>query len=88
MKIELTRLSSKGQIVIPGSIREKLELSEGEILAVSSQDNMIVLKKIESPTEEEELKTFSEIREAWKEIEQGKFKKTNSENFLKEISKW
>jgi len=88
MKIELTRLSSKGQIVIPGSIREKLELDEGEILAVSSKDNMIVLKKIEGPTEEEDLRTFSEIREAWKEIAKGKFKKTESEDFLREISKW
>ena len=88
MKIELTRLSSKGQVVIPGSIREKLELDGGEILAVSSKDNMIVLKKIESPTEEDELRTFSEIREAWEEIAQGKFKKTESEDFLKEISKW
>ncbi|MEK6913342.1 MAG: AbrB/MazE/SpoVT family DNA-binding domain-containing protein [Nanoarchaeota archaeon] len=88
MNIELTKMSSKGQVVIPGNIREKLELSEGEILAVSSKDNMIVLKKIENPTEEEDLRTFSEIKKSWKEISEGKFKKMKSEDFLKEISKW
>ena len=88
MNIELTKMSSKGQVVIPGNIREKLELSEGEVLAVSSKDNMIVLKKIENPAEEEDLRTFSEIKKSWKEVSEGKFKKMKSEYFLKEISKW
>lgn len=88
MSMELTKLSSKGQVVIPGSVRKKLELSEGEVLAVSSKDNMIVLKKIENLTEEEDLRTFSEIKKSWKEIAEGKFKKMKSKDFLKEISKW
>jgi len=88
MDIELTKMSSEGQVVIPGRIREKLELSEGETLAVSSKDNMIVFKKIENPTEEEDLRTFSEIKKSWKEIAEGKFKKMKSEDFLEEISKW
>jgi hypothetical protein len=49
---------------------------------------MIVLKKIENPTEEEDLRTFSEIKKSWKEISEGKFKKMKSEEFFKEISKW
>jgi AbrB family looped-hinge helix DNA binding protein len=88
MNIDITKMSSKGQVVIPGDIREKLGLSEGEILAVSFKENMIVLKKIENPTEEEDLRTFSEIKKSWKEILEGKFKKMKSEDFLKEISKW
>lgn len=88
MNIEITRLSSKGQVVIPGNIREKLELSEGEVLAVSAQDNMIVLKKIETEMEEEDLRSLNEIKEAWKDIAEGRFKKMKSEDFLNEISKW
>lgn len=88
MDIEITRLSSKGQIVIPGSIREKLELSEGEIFSVSAKENFIILKKVDSELEEEDLRTIAEIKEAWKEIADGKFKKMKSEDFLNEISKW
>lgn len=88
MNIELTKLSSKGQIVIPGSIRDKLELNEGEVLAVSTKDNIIMLKRIDNPIDKEDLRTFSEIKEAWKDISEGKFKKMKSEEFLKEISKW
>ena len=88
MEIELTKISSKGQVVIPHGIREKVGLNDGETLAVSTQDGLIVLKKIENPMEEDDLKTLAEIREAWKEIEEGKFKRMKSEDFLKEISKW
>jgi AbrB family looped-hinge helix DNA binding protein len=88
MNMELTKLSSKGQIVIPGSIREKLKLNEGEFLIVSAKDNIIMLKKIENPIEGEDLRTFSEIKKSWREISEGKFKKMKSEEFLKEISKW
>lgn len=88
MNIELTKLSSKGQIVIPGNIREELELKDGEVFAVSSRENMIVLKKIESSLEKEDLRIFSEIKKAWKELSEGKFKEMESEDFLKEISKW
>lgn len=88
MNIEITRLSSKGQVVIPNELREQIGLSEGQILAVSAKDKMIVLKKIDNPMEEEDLRTLSEIKEAWKEIGEGKYKKMDSNSFLKEISKW
>ncbi|MEK6854985.1 MAG: AbrB/MazE/SpoVT family DNA-binding domain-containing protein [Nanoarchaeota archaeon] len=87
MEIELTRVSSKGQVVIPQRVREKLKIKEGETLAVSSEGDIVVLKKISNPLEED-LETIEEIKEAWKEIEAGKYKKLSSEEFLKEIEKW
>ncbi|MDO8460041.1 MAG: AbrB/MazE/SpoVT family DNA-binding domain-containing protein [Nanoarchaeota archaeon] len=87
MEIELTKISSKGQVVIPLAIRKRLALKDGETLAVSTKDDILVLKKIENPLEDD-LKTLEEIKEAWKEIEAGKYKKLASEDFLKEISKW
>ena len=87
MEIELTRVSSKGQVVIPQRVREKLKIKEGETLAVSSEGDIVVLKKIINPLEED-LETIEEIKEAWKEIEAGKYKKLSSEEFLKEIEKW
>ncbi|MBU0906820.1 MAG: AbrB/MazE/SpoVT family DNA-binding domain-containing protein [Nanoarchaeota archaeon] len=83
----LTRISSKGQVVIPLGVRERLQIKEGETLAVSAEDDLIVLKKVSNPLEED-LETIEEIKEAWKEIEAGKYKKLASEEFLKEIEKW
>ena len=88
MVLELTKVSSKGQIVIPLDIRKRFGLKDGETLSVSTKDNLIVLKKIEDPITEEDIRTFNEIKDAWKEIESGKVKKMDHENFLKEISKW
>lgn len=86
--IEITRISSKGQVVIPLAIRNKLKLGDGEPLAISAKDNLIVLKRIEDPLTEDDLETFNEIKDAWKEIGEGKAKKMKSDDFLKEISKW
>lgn len=86
--MELTKVSSKGQVVIPLDIRNRMRLKDGETLAVSTKDGLIVLKKIEDPMTEDDIKTFNEIKEAWKEIDEGKAKKMNHEDFLKEISTW
>jgi len=88
MAMELTKVSSKGQVVIPLDIRSKLKLRDGETLAVSAKDNLIVLKKVEDPMTEDDIKTFNEIKDAWREIDEGKAKKMNNEDFLKEISTW
>ena len=87
MEIGLTKISSKGQIVIPLILRKKLALKNGETLAVSTKDDFLVLKKIKNPLEGD-LRTLEKIKEAWKEIEEGKFKKSTSENFLQIASKW
>lgn len=88
MEIELTKISSKGQVVIPQEIRKKLGLNEGETLVVSVKDGLIVLKKVDGTLSEDDLNTLVEIREAWQEIESGKSKKMKSDDFLKEIIKW
>ncbi len=43
-------MSSRGQIVIPQSLREKLGIREGEKFIVIGEDNTIVLKKVEMPS--------------------------------------
>jgi len=40
------KMSSKGQIVIPKSIRKRLGLKEGDTLIVASQDDVLILKKL------------------------------------------
>ncbi len=50
---ELTKMSSKGQIVIPRQVRKELELKEGETFAVVGKSDTIILKKIEIPSQKE-----------------------------------
>ncbi len=88
MESEITRISSKGQVVVPLSLRKKMKIREGEFFIVSEKDNLIVLKKIENTMTEEDLDTIEKVKEAWKDIEEGRFKKMKKEDFLKEIAKW
>ncbi|MCX6741758.1 MAG: AbrB/MazE/SpoVT family DNA-binding domain-containing protein [Candidatus Pacearchaeota archaeon] len=44
---ELTRISSKGQIVIPIKIRDQLSMNEGSIIAMDTTKDLIILKKVD-----------------------------------------
>lgn len=44
-----TRVSSRGQVVIPQAVREAVHLQEGELLAVYGEGDTIVLKRIPPP---------------------------------------
>lgn len=86
--IEITRASSKGQVVIPEYIRKKLKIQKGSVFAVTSKNEMIVLKKLESKISKANLKTIKMVEEAWKDIENGKYKVLSPNKFSKELAKW
>lgn len=46
MAIGVTRLSSKGQLVIPKRIREELSLKEGEDLVVIAKGEQIIIRRL------------------------------------------
>jgi len=48
-----TRLSSKGQVVIPEEIRERLGLKEGTQFVVVGERDVVILKSIAPPAMEE-----------------------------------
>ena len=48
--IEVASVSSRGQIVIPQSLRDKLKIRAGEKFVVIGEDNTIILKKLEMPS--------------------------------------
>jgi len=64
MAVEMVKMSSKGQIVIPQEIRAELCASEGTIFAVVSGKDSIVLKKVSLPSKEE---LICELRKIAKE---------------------
>jgi AbrB family looped-hinge helix DNA binding protein len=86
---EFTTISSKGQIVIPISMRNELELKEGDIFAANIIENdIIVLKKVSSSLTDEDLKSIKRVNLAWKEIENNKKTHLSKEKFLEELKKW
>ena len=56
MVLELTRLSAKGQVVIPTDVRRKMGLKEGTRFLVVGLDDVIVLRKLELSEEKVRLK--------------------------------
>ena len=85
---EFTKTSSKGQIVIPSNIRRKLKIGNGSLLAVTTQDDLIVLKKVSSKISPADMKTLKLIEEAWKDLDKGNFKVRSKEDFFKEYGEW
>ncbi len=61
MEVETTKMSSKGQIVIPQDIREDIEATEGTIFAVTHNKDTIILKKMEKPSKEFILKEIEKM---------------------------
>lgn len=54
-----TKLSSKGQLVIPEAIRAALHLKRGDQFVALAQDDVIILKRIAPPT----LQAFDQLIE-------------------------
>jgi AbrB family looped-hinge helix DNA binding protein len=88
MEVALTKMSSKGQIVIPSELRKNIK--EGDQLLIIKNNHQLVLKKASELDKQlrEDLKFARRTEEAWKRYEQGKFKSLKAEDFLKEIEKW
>ena len=67
--IEITSISSRGQVVIPQSLRDKLRIREGEKFVVIGEDNTIVLRKLEMPSFKGFDKLLAKTREFAKKNE-------------------
>jgi AbrB family looped-hinge helix DNA binding protein len=60
--MELTKISSRGQIVIPQSIRNDMAISEGAVIAIERINDMIVLKKIDVDLVSQFKKSLEDVR--------------------------
>ena len=86
--ISITKISSKGQVVIPQEMRQNLK--EGDKLVVIKNDGQIILKKMEDFDRnlKEDLEFARRTEIAWKEIESGKGIEMTFDEFVKEMKKW
>lgn len=83
-KMEFTKLSSKGQIVIPGGIRKNMNLKDGTPFAVIKQDDTILLKKIDLP----EIKSWNEVTKPFRRAaKKSSFTKEDLEMLIEKVRK-
>jgi AbrB family looped-hinge helix DNA binding protein len=72
VEIETATISSKGQIVIPASMRANLK--EGDRFLIIKDESSFLLKKADDLDEKfkEDLEFARRTEEAWKEIDEGR----------------
>jgi antitoxin PrlF len=79
-KIEdLVKMSTKGQVVIPKEIRDRLNLVPGEKMLIITRNDEIILKRIGKPTVEEIAKRLERTF---------KREKVNVDKLISEAIKW
>ncbi|MCJ7505723.1 AbrB/MazE/SpoVT family DNA-binding domain-containing protein [Candidatus Bathyarchaeota archaeon] len=85
----LTRISSKGRIVIPFHVRKRLGIEAGTMFAVlTPRKDVVVLRKVDSKASQVDLRTLREAERAWREIEQGQERRTTKGRFLEGLETW
>ncbi len=85
MEYAIAKVSTKGQIVIPASLRGDVET--GDEFLMIKDNGKIILKSMKSlaSTLRDDLLFAEEVEKAWQEYDKGKFQKKSKENFLKEL---
>ena len=88
MEIALTKMSSKGQIVIPSEFRE--DIKEGEQLIIIKNNHQFILKKVSELNKnlKADLEFAKRTEEAWECYEKGQFKSSTAKDFLKALENW
>jgi AbrB family looped-hinge helix DNA binding protein len=87
-EIDVTRMSSKGQIVIPLEMRKNFK--EGEKILIIKSGEQIVLKKASELDKnlKEDLEFAKRTEEAYKRIESGEGIEMDFNEFIAKIKKW
>jgi AbrB family looped-hinge helix DNA binding protein len=62
-EIATTKMSSKGQVVIPEDIRRRLRLTSGSQFVVVGEKDTVILKTISPPTMEEFDRLITQARQ-------------------------
>ncbi|MBI5072822.1 AbrB/MazE/SpoVT family DNA-binding domain-containing protein [Candidatus Woesearchaeota archaeon] len=88
MEVAITRMSSRGQVVIPAEMRE--DMQEGDKLIIIKNDHQLIMKKADKLDKnfEEDIEFARRTEEALKRIEEGKGIKMEFDAFIEEMKKW
>ena len=66
--MEITKISSRGQIVIPQKIRTELEITEGSVIAIEKIRDLVIIKKIDNDL-------VSQFDKSLQDLKSGKIKR-------------
>lgn len=88
ISINVSKVSSKGQIVIPKEMRTLFQ--EGDSVVFIEEDNKVLLKNMKDLEEnfKEDLELSKKINEAYSRYDKGEFVSMNKEEFLDELEQW
>ena len=88
MDVAITKMSSKGQVVIPAEMRKGFQ--EGDKLLLIQTDEQLIMKKASKldKTLKDDLEFAKRTEEAWRSYERGEFKSMKSKYFLDALEKW
>jgi AbrB family looped-hinge helix DNA binding protein len=88
MDVAITKMSSKGQVVIPAEMRT--ELNEGDKFIVFRNKDQIIMKQANKldTNFKEDIEFAQKTEEAWKRILEGKGIEMDSDDFLEALEKW
>ena len=80
--IATTKMSSKGQVVIPEDIRKQLRLKAGSQFVVVGRDDVVILKALAPPAREEFDRLISTAR---KQARQAKMKRSDIRSAIAKV---
>jgi len=88
MDVAITKMSSKGQVVIPIEMRS--DINEGDKILIIQNDGQLIMKKASKldNTLRDDLEFAKKTNEAWKRIEEDKGIKMDFDDFVDEMKKW
>lgn len=88
VEIDTATVSSKGQIVIPASMRK--DIKEGDRFLIIKDKSSFLLKKADDLDEKfkEDLEFSRRTEEAYKRHEKGEFRRLSADKFLEELKTW
>ena len=90
MDIAVVTVSSRGQLVLPLSMRKKHNIRKGGKVMLVDRGGAIVARPVEQMAGdiEDEIYMMERAARGWEEIDAGKARKMKKAEFLKELSTW
>ena len=88
MDVAITKMSSKGQIVIPAEMRENFKV--GEKLLIIKNGAQLIMKRTADLDKnlKDDLIFAKRTEEAWKRYDKGEFKEMDFDKFIEHLKKW
>jgi AbrB family looped-hinge helix DNA binding protein len=88
MEVAITKMSSKGQVVIPASMRT--DLPEGEKILIIKEGVRIILKPLTDiePASRDDILFAEKTEKAFGEYSKGTFNKKKAGDFIEDMDSW